>query len=384
MSRAKELIDYLNKSRGKKIAYNLDEENPATVKDWIPTGSRWLDSIIARKMMGGIPVGRVIQVLGEESSGKSFLAMQVAINAVKKGIDVIYFDTEAAVNKSFATSMGINPQDFVYIPIDYLEQCFEIIEDLCKLNDNSKLFVLDSIALTPCKVEYEGNFDPQSNMSPKSKVAALGYKKLTMPLAKSNSAFLIVNQLHSNFDPRTNKYRPLNPDGGKKIRYANSLSIWLTRPNGQKDFIYQVGDKLYTGAELVSKNIDKKQSKRVGAKIDVRIDKSRFGSEDRKCELKILWGADEPCIMDEESWKEAICDSQYVTKGSWWKLKYEDGTEEKFRSSDWMEKIKEEKFRKRVLQIMDEILIDNEGGLFETKQVEDDEEESIEQSTEEL
>ena len=87
-----EMRDLINKSAGLNVAHDLREDNPTEVRDWIPTGSRWLDSIICRGQLAGIPVGKVVEIAGLEATGKSYMAAQVAANAQKMGIDVIQFD----------------------------------------------------------------------------------------------------------------------------------------------------------------------------------------------------------------------------------------------------------------------------------------------------
>ena len=71
----------INKRAGMNVAHNLQEANPTEVKEWIPTGSRWLDSITCRGRLAGIPVGKVVEIAGLESSGKSYMAAQIAANA---------------------------------------------------------------------------------------------------------------------------------------------------------------------------------------------------------------------------------------------------------------------------------------------------------------
>ena len=80
----------VNKKTGLNVAHDLTEDNPTIVKQWIPTGSRWLDSIICRGKLAGIPVGKFTEIAGLEATGKSYMAAQIAANAQKMGIDVIY------------------------------------------------------------------------------------------------------------------------------------------------------------------------------------------------------------------------------------------------------------------------------------------------------
>ena len=97
----KEMRNLVNKKAGTEIAYSLAGENPTDVRKWIPTGSRWLDSIICKGKLGGVPLGKVVEIAGQESTGKSYMAAQIAANAQKMGIDVVYFDSESAIDSVF-------------------------------------------------------------------------------------------------------------------------------------------------------------------------------------------------------------------------------------------------------------------------------------------
>ena len=104
----------LNKSAGQKISHNLNKDNPTNVKEWIPTGSRWLDSVVCRGKLSGIPVGKVTEIAGLESTGKSYMAAQIAANAQKMGIQVVYFDSESALDSSFLERTGCNVDNIIY------------------------------------------------------------------------------------------------------------------------------------------------------------------------------------------------------------------------------------------------------------------------------
>ena len=93
-----QMRDLINKKAGIEVAHNLTEDNPTEVTDWISTGSRWLDSIICRGKLAGVPVGKIVEIAGLEATGKSYMAAQIAANAQKQGIDVIYFDSESAID----------------------------------------------------------------------------------------------------------------------------------------------------------------------------------------------------------------------------------------------------------------------------------------------
>ena len=96
-----ELMTLVNKKAGRSVAHDLTGANPTEVKEWIPTGSRWLDSIICKGQMGGIPVGKTTEIAGLTSTGKSYMAAQIAANAQKQGKLVVYFDSESAIDPAF-------------------------------------------------------------------------------------------------------------------------------------------------------------------------------------------------------------------------------------------------------------------------------------------
>ena len=144
--------------------------------------------------------------------------------------------------------------------------------------------------------------------------------------------------------------------GGKAIEYFCSMRIWLTKRKAKAAFVTD------------------DSGLRIGSEVKVKVEKSRFGTEGRTCAFKILWG-DQVGIQDEESWLEAIKlsgTSRYRVGGGWCYLKDSKGTEHKFRSSQWSEKLKDKKFRSMVFEIMDDEIIkkfDTEGKNFK---VEDD------------
>ena len=336
-----QMRELINKKAGIALAHNLNEENPTEVKDWIPTGSRWLDSIVRRGHLAGIPVGKVIEIAGLESSGKSYMAAQVAANAQKKGIDVVYFDSESAIDPDFLERTGCDLSSLLYIQAQNVEFVLETIEDLLANNENRMLFIWDSLALTPSVSDIEGDFNPQSSMAVKARILAKGMSKLTVPIANSQSTFLVLNQLKTNItsSPSQALVEPYMTPGGKAMIYAYSLRIWLTGRKAKASYV--LDDRGF----------------RTGSEVKVTLKKSRFGTQGRQCTFKILWG-NEIGIQDEESWLEAVKGSKHVTQsGAWYTLDIGNDENVKFQSATWVEKLKDEAFRNRVLQIMDEEVI---------------------------
>jgi len=336
-----EMRNLINKKAGTEIAYDLTKDNPTRVKDWISTGSRWLDSIVCRGQLAGIPMGKIVEIAGLEGSGKSYMAAQVAAHAQKMGIDVIYFDSESAIDPSFLTNAGCDINNILYMQPPSVEYVLETIEDLLGSNDNRMLFIWDSLALTPSVSDVEGDFNPQSSMAVKPRILAKGMSKLTVPIAASKSTFLVLNQLKTNITNNVAEAMttPYVTPGGKAMHYAYSLRIWLTKRKAKASFILD------------------ENGYRIGSEVKCTLKKSRFGTEGRQCTFKILWGGDVG-IQDEESWIEAIKGSDNLKQaGAWYSLVHEDGTEEKFQAAKWKEKLQNKKFKNRVLQIMDEDII---------------------------
>ena len=345
---------FVNKQVGIDIAHDLRQDNPTEVKTWIPTGSRWLDSITVRGKYGGIPVGKITEIAGLSSAGKSFMAVQIAANAQKMGHTVVYFDAESAIDPMFLTNAGVNTDELLYVQAVSVEKTLETIEDLMgEYPETQFLFIWDSIAATSSEKEIESDFNPQSTMAVKPRIFAKAFPKLTIPLANQQCTLILINQLKTNITSNVAEAMttPFIAPGGKAIGYFCSMRVWLTKRKAKAAYVTDD-----TGL-------------RVGSEVKVKIEKSRFGTEGRTCGFKILWG-DRVGIQDEESWLEALRLSQsdrFRVGGGWYYLTDSKGKELKFRSSQWVDKLKDQKFKSLVFEIMDEEIIkkfDSEGKNF--------------------
>ena len=184
----------INKKAGREVAHSLQDSNPTEVNEWITTGSRWLDAIVCKGRHAGIPVGKISEIAGLPGTGKSFLAAQIAGNAQKMGIDVVYFDSESAIDPSFMERAGCDLDRLMYVQAASVEFVLETIEELLATG-NKWLFIWDSLALTPSISDIDGDFNPQSSMAVKPRILAKGMSKLTIPIADANATFLVLNQL---------------------------------------------------------------------------------------------------------------------------------------------------------------------------------------------
>ena len=348
--RAQKMRDLINKAAGKDISYNLANEDPTKVTRWLPTGSRWLDSIISSRLNSGgvptgIPVGRIVEIAGLESTGKTYLAAQLAVRAQQQGFDVVWFDGEYQISPEFLGKMGMDLNALNFIIAWDLETVFESIEGLLGFDDVPKVFIIDSIAATPTKDDIAGGFDPNSNIAKKARILARSLSKLTTPLGDHGSTLLALNQLKDNISTNPGDRGDIMIDpyispGGKAFKYHASLRIYLMKRKGKKHFIYD------------------DDGEKVGSHVRALIKKSRFGTEGRSAEFKILWRGDEIKICDEESWLEALKKSPRVETGTWWTLTGKDLVAYKFQSATFVEKLeKDEAFKTAVLETLDECLI---------------------------
>ena len=341
-----DLMSLVNKKAGVTVAHDLTGENPTEVKEWIPTGSRWLDSIISKGRVTGIPVGKVTEIAGLESTGKSYMAVQIAANAQKMGMMVVYFDSESAIDPSFIERAGCDLERLMYVQASSVEFVLETIEELLGATDEKMLFIWDSLAFTPSVSDVEGDFNPQSSMAVKARILAKGMSKLVIPIADKRATFLVLNQLKTNIPQGPNARiiamtTPYITPGGKAMHYAYSLRIWLTGRKAKASFI------------------EDEKGFRIGSEVKVRLEKSRFGTQGRSCAFRIMWGTNDVGIRDEESWFDAIKGSSCLTSaGAWYTLTMPDGYTKKFQPSKWNNLItSDDDFKANVVRLMEEEIV---------------------------
>jgi len=341
-----DLLNIVNKKAGQDVAHDLSVDSPTEVKQWIPTSSYWLDCIIAKGKVAGIPVGKISEIAGLEATGKSYMAAQIAANAQKMGMLVVYFDSESAIDPDFLKRAGCDLENLMYIQATSVEFVLETIEDLLGATDQQFLFIWDSLALTPSNSDVEGDFNPNSSMAVKARILAKGMSKLIVPIANKQATFLVLNQLKANITTGpmahiTAMTTPYVTPGGKALPYSYSLRIWLT------------------GRKSKSAFIEDENGFRIGSEVKCRLEKSRFGTAGRLCTFRILWGTENVGIQDEESWFDALKKSKYMSSaGSWYTMTMPDGYTKKFQPSTWTRMIKEDpEFKQKVLELMDIVVV---------------------------
>lgn len=282
---SRHLLRTLN-SGDEKLAWNLstDLDNPTDVKEFISTGSTLMDYIISNRRDGGIPAGKLTEISGEESSGKSLLCAHIMANIQKKGGLAVYIDSENAANPAFMKTVGVDLNKLVYVQPDCVESVFETIEkciSVARAKDVKKpvVIVWDSVAATPPRAELEGSYDPNSQIGVMARVISRGLRKLTQTVGKDKITLVFTNQLK--FRPGVMYGDPMTTPGGKAIPYHASIRIRLAQSTKEKD----------------------KDGDIISILTNVTCKKTRFGPMLRKCQFSIFFDRG---IEDINSWREML------------------------------------------------------------------------------
>jgi len=199
-----ELIRDLNKEFGSRVAYNLSEtEAPTIVKRWLDTGSIQLNYAIRNAAGGGYPEGRIIEISGPTSIGKSHLAYHAAAITQQMGGLVVYVDTESATPVQKLADMGIDVRKrFVYCDSHCTEEVFSIIESTILkakqiIDKNVPILVIwDSVAATSPKAELLGEYE-DNTIGLQARVMSKGLRKITGVIGQNNITLLCINQLRT-------------------------------------------------------------------------------------------------------------------------------------------------------------------------------------------
>jgi len=195
-----DLITSLNRDHGSRIAYNLAvDTSPTHVKNWISTGSRLLDYIIANRKNGGLPEGRIIEIFGPPSIGKSHIATQIARSTQQMGGIAVYIDTENATSVENLAALGVDvSKRFVYVDTHCTEEVFDVAEKtIIKAKSMQKnvpiTIIWDSIAASSPKAELLGEYD-QNTIGLQARTISKGMRKITGIIGDQNVLMVCLNQ----------------------------------------------------------------------------------------------------------------------------------------------------------------------------------------------
>jgi len=190
----------INKSKGEKVAFNLieDKDAPTNVSDWISTTSIKLDYIIANRRPGGIPGGRIIEIFGEPSSGKSTLAQTICAQHQKNGGIAVYIDSENATSLENLALLGVNVEELIFVQEQCIEDTFQLIEQIItsvknQMNDVPILIVWDSVAASVSRTELEATYE-QQQIGIKARALSKGIMKVNQILKDKGVTLILLNQ----------------------------------------------------------------------------------------------------------------------------------------------------------------------------------------------
>jgi recombination protein RecA len=184
------LISDLNKQLG-EVAYNLaGGTSPTEVNTFVSSGSVLLDTILANRRNGGFPVGRISEIVGEEATGKSLIALHALKNTQKQGGVAILIDTENATSVDLLRNIGIDVSKMMYMQLGTVEEVFEAMERIIKRireKGDKRLvtIVWDSVAATSTKAEVEGEYGDYT-IGLAARLIAQGLRKITQFIGKMN------------------------------------------------------------------------------------------------------------------------------------------------------------------------------------------------------
>src|SRR3989344_5871268 len=190
--------------------------------DVIPTGSLGLDLALG---VGGVPRGRIIEIYGMESSGKTTLALHIVANAQKKGGLCAFIDAEHALDPEDAKKIGVNINELLISQPDTGEQALEIVESLVRSGSVALIIIGSVAALTP-RAEIEGEMG-QAHVGLQARLMSQALRKLTAIVAKTNTTIIFINQMRMQIGIMFGN--PETTPGGKALKFYSSVRIDVRR-----------------------------------------------------------------------------------------------------------------------------------------------------------
>ena len=215
-------IAQIEKSYGKGAIMKMGSDGPKVRVDCIPTGAINLDAAIG---VGGIPRGRVTEIYGPESSGKTTLCLHVVANAQRAGGTAAFIDAEHALDTEYAARLGVDIDKLLVSQPDTGEQAMEICEVLVR-SGAVDVIVIDSVAALVPKAEIEGEMG-ESHMGLQARLMSQALRKLTGAIARSNTSVIFINQLREKIGVMFGN--PETTTGGKALKFYASLRLDIRR-----------------------------------------------------------------------------------------------------------------------------------------------------------
>ena len=229
-------VDEIKGRFGEGSIMKLGEAKQVDVEA-IPTGSISLDLALG---IGGVPRGRIIEIFGLESSGKSTLALHIIAEAQKRGGLAAFIDAEHALDPEYAKKLGVKVNDLLISQPDTGEQALEILETLVK-SGAVDLVVVDSVAALTPRVEIEGEMG-QQHIGLQARLMSQGLRKLTAIAAKTGTTVIFINQIRMKIGVMFGN--PEETPGGKALKFYSSVRLELRRSAQIKQGDQIIGNRI--------------------------------------------------------------------------------------------------------------------------------------------
>jgi len=227
-------IEKIEKDFGKGSIMKLGDKTTVNV-DAIPTGALALDVALG---VGGIPRGRIIEIYGPESSGKTTLAQHIVAECQKRGGIAAFVDAEHALDPEYARNLGVQIDDLLISQPDTGEQALDITEELVR-SGAVDIVVVDSVAALVPKAEIEGSMEDQQ-MGLQARLMSKALRKLTGVIGKTNTTVIFINQLRMKIGVMYGN--PETTTGGNALKYYSSVRMEIRRVEGLKGENGDVGN----------------------------------------------------------------------------------------------------------------------------------------------
>jgi recombination protein RecA len=281
----------IEKQFGKGSIMRLGSKEAIVPIAVIPTGSISFDAALG---VGGFPRGRVVEIFGPESSGKTTVALQVIAEAQKQGGMAAFVDAEHALDPIYARKLGVDVDNLLVSQPDYGEQALEIAEALVRSNAIDVL-VVDSVAALVPKAELEGEMG-DSHMGLQARLMSQALRKLTGIVSKSRTCLVFINQIREKIGVMFGN--PETTTGGRALKFYSSIRVDIRRIAAIKD-----GDVV------------------VGSRTKIKVVKNKTAAPFREAEFDIMYGEG---ISREGDMIDLGVDKNLVEKsGAWYSYKGE-------------------------------------------------------------